>query len=702
MENASRPLEHTFLHLPRVGQQTERRFWSEGILTWSDLEALRQPPPDLFGRSDRDAWLEAIDESREALGREDADFFASRLPSREHYRIAATFPAETVFLDIETTGLSLYYDSITLIGTSRGDRYVCHLAGTRNEAWRELLTGAKCLVTFNGTTFDLKFLAKHVPNLRMPVAHVDLRYLARRVSLAGGQKAVEGQLGVIRPGAIDDVNGAGAVRLWYEYKAGQVDAGQRLVQYNHADVEGMKKILDETIRRIGEDNTASAPIARCAHFSNSPSSIHFETLASGRSNFIHVPIFQGRQGPVVTYDDLFGPTTDDSLSIIGVDLTGSELRATGWCRLDGRTARTELIRTDNEMIDAIRAAKPCLVSIDSPLSLPKGRSRVGDDDPGRASSGIMRECERMLKRRGINVYPCLIPSMQKLTERGILLAEKIRSLGVPVIESYPGAAQDIMNIPRKRASLDQLQEGLRLFGIRGEFLSSQVTHDELDAITSAIVGLFFWSGRFEALGNRTEDYLIIPDPRRDTVEPSRARRRRVVGVSGPIAAGKTTAALYLEKAGFTYGRYSQIVADLARERGQPVTRASLQKIGGEIHRDPGQRWLNQQLLSRLSKSGGDFVIDGLRWPEDHAFWMERFGPAYLHLHVQAASDVRRGRYTTSCDLSDEFDKASGHEVEKGVDSLRLLADRVLRNEQTPERLEQLLLDIVEKRFEEVC
>ena len=68
----------------------------------------------------------------------------------------------------------------------------------------------------------------------------------------------------------------------------------------------------------------------------------------------------------------------------------------------------------------------------------------------------MRECERMLKRRGINVYPCLIPSMQKLTRRGIDLAEKFRKLGIPVIESYPGAAQDIVGIPRKRAGLKYL------------------------------------------------------------------------------------------------------------------------------------------------------------------------------------------------------------------------------------------------------
>jgi predicted nuclease with RNAse H fold len=44
-----------------------------------------------------------------------------------------------------------------------------------------------------------------------------------------------------------------------------------------------------------------------------------------------------------------------------------------------------------------------------------------------------------------------LPSMQGLTRRGMALAVRLRDLGVPVIESYPGAAQDIMGIPRKRS-----------------------------------------------------------------------------------------------------------------------------------------------------------------------------------------------------------------------------------------------------------
>ena len=281
--------------------------------------------------------------------------------------------------------------------------------------------------------------------------------------------------------------------------------------------------------------------------------------------------------------------------------------------------------------------KPDLISIDSPLSLPKGRTAVTDDDPGRQMFGITRECERILKKRGVNVYPSLIQSMQALTARGIRLATHFRNLGVPVIESYPGAAQDIMNIPRKRADLALLKAGLVEFGISGDFLDQEVSHDELDAITSAAVGLFFMSGKFEALGNEDEEYLIIPDIKREKILGA---RRKVVGLSGPISSGKTTAGKYLQSLGFAYGRYSQVLQTLLQERGIPVTRESLQRVGEEVYEGRGQRWLGLELIKRLPETG-DLVIDGLRHPEDHSLLVEKFGADFLHIHVEAPESLRR-------------------------------------------------------------
>jgi predicted nuclease with RNAse H fold len=100
--------------------------------------------------------------------------------------------------------------------------------------------------------------------------------------------------------------------------------------------------------------------------------------------------------------------------------------------------------------------------------------------------------------------------MQMLTHRGIKLATELRKVGCKVIESYPGAAQDILGIPRKKASLQELKWGLSRSGITGDFLTAHITHDEVDAITSALVGLFYLADDYIALGTPAEGYLIVP------------------------------------------------------------------------------------------------------------------------------------------------------------------------------------------------
>jgi predicted nuclease with RNAse H fold len=111
---------------------------------------------------------------------------------------------------------------------------------------------------------------------------------------------------------------------------------------------------------------------------------------------------------------------------------------------------------------------------------------------------------------GIGVFWCLLPSMSAMTLRGIALARTFRASGILVIESYPGGAQDLLGIPRKRANFEELKRGLQRAGIEGDFVDRKVSHDEIDAITAALVGLFYLADEVVALGNALEDYLILP------------------------------------------------------------------------------------------------------------------------------------------------------------------------------------------------
>ena len=61
--------------------------------------------------------------------------------------------------------------------------------------------------------------------------------------------------------------------------------------------------------------------------------------------------------------------------------------------------------------------------------------------------------------------------------------------GPKVIESYPGAAQDVLCIPRKQKGLELLRAGLTELGLKRTYgLKNGISLMKSDAITSAIVG----------------------------------------------------------------------------------------------------------------------------------------------------------------------------------------------------------------------
>lgn len=579
-------------------------------------------------------------------------------------------PWDIMFLDIETTGLSHFYDEITVVGWSFAGKMNTLVKGQNPGAFFDDAARARVLVTFNGIRFDTKFIFKELPGIRLPEDHLDLMYVCRRLGLKGGQKAIEGELGIHCRDGLADVDGAAAVLLWHRYLRGDAAALRKLVRYNRADIAAMGEILDRVIPSFSHhpDMFLGEPLCRDWSAPNGWKELPGSLPAAAPSD----------RSPPPRYEDLLSDTAvvaprgtgERAARIVGIDLAGSAARSTGWCVLDGAHAQVAVLHTDDEILDATVAQGPGLVSIDSPLCLPKGRTTVDDSDPKRREHGIIRESERELKRRGVNVYPCLIQSMQKLTARGIGLARKLRAMGIPVIESYPGAAQDIMRIPRKGAGVEWLKQGLRDFGVTGEYAGAKVTHDELDAITSALVGKFHLVGMSEALGTDGETPLIVPKLKAGS-------RPLAIGVSGPIAAGKTTIARGLERRGFAYTRFSLAIDDLLAERGLPQDRLHRQEIGNQINEGGRQRWLSERTVARVG-SPDRVVIDGLRFPDDHAFLVERFGDRFLHVFVDADADVRCARYEDkNGDVS--FNDASSARVERCVPELRSLAHAVFHN-----------------------
>ena len=189
------------------------------------------------------------------------------------------------------------------------------------------------------------------------------------------------------------------------------------------------------------------------------------------------------------------------LVVVGVDLAGSPRRPTGLCLLRGLRAETHIAFSDDDILHVVRQARPDLVPIDAPLSLPKGRRTIHD-----RSGEHFRNCDRELLRRGIRFFPITLGPMRMLTERGLALKMKLRAMGYHAVECYPGAAQDVWGIPRQHRDRQGLLAGLRKLGLRG--LRKTATSDELDAATAALVGRWFLLDRAEILGDK--DGIVIP------------------------------------------------------------------------------------------------------------------------------------------------------------------------------------------------
>ncbi len=190
------------------------------------------------------------------------------------------------------------------------------------------------------------------------------------------------------------------------------------------------------------------------------------------------------------------------MSIVGLDLAGVERRPTGYCLLKGMNAETCIVYADEEILQRTEQAKPKVVAIDAPLSLPPGRETIED-----RRGEHLRESDRALLQKGIKFFPITLGPMRKLTVRGIKLRRILEEKGLKVLEVYPGGAQDVLGIPRKQHGLEKLRSGLETQGITG--LTDGLSDHELDAVTCAFVGKLFLEGKSVTYG-KPEDGIVMP------------------------------------------------------------------------------------------------------------------------------------------------------------------------------------------------
>lgn len=195
------------------------------------------------------------------------------------------------------------------------------------------------------------------------------------------------------------------------------------------------------------------------------------------------------------------------MRVVGLDLAGSSRRRTGYCLFAGGRVETRILYADSDVLGAVLGDKPEIVAIDAPLSLPFGRCCLLEECSCRGKAHL-RVCDKTLLSMKIPFFPITLGPMRLLTTRGMKLAESLAKRGIRAIEVYPGAAQDLWGIPRKQKDVEGLRAGLE--GLGQCRISQGLSHDELDAISCALVGKDVLLGKGFAVGIPQEGLMFLP------------------------------------------------------------------------------------------------------------------------------------------------------------------------------------------------
>ncbi|RLI78604.1 DUF429 domain-containing protein [Archaeoglobales archaeon] len=151
----------------------------------------------------------------------------------------------------------------------------------------------------------------------------------------------------------------------------------------------------------------------------------------------------------------------------------------------------------DEWFENFEGFKIKAAGIDAPLSFPK--------------KGF-RECERLLLKMGIRLFPPNAPFFKIIGLKGIEIAEMLKKRGIDVYEVYPYASRVFLNIaPKSKKTLkigkEEILEKLK------EFVDVEDVkdHNEIDAIIAALTVKLYYEGKgFLIKGFDGE--ILVPKP----------------------------------------------------------------------------------------------------------------------------------------------------------------------------------------------
>ncbi len=164
--------------------------------------------------------------------------------------------------------------------------------------------------------------------------------------------------------------------------------------------------------------------------------------------------------------------------VIGIDLAGSENNRSGFAiikeEFGQKDTKSRSIFSDVEILEEISRQKPEVVCFDAPITKKKENRKID------------------IQMQKYGALSLSLPGMQVLAKRAHALANKIKKLGVTVLEINPKATAEII-------------------GIEPQSLSKS-TH-QADAILAAMTGFLYLEDKTKEIGD-DDGKIIIPQPSR--------------------------------------------------------------------------------------------------------------------------------------------------------------------------------------------
>lgn len=170
--------------------------------------------------------------------------------------------------------------------------------------------------------------------------------------------------------------------------------------------------------------------------------------------------------------------------VAGLDLAASPRRCSGYSVIEVKNncsflTKIRCLSTDESIINEVLKDRVHVIAIDAPL----------------VKEPKMREVDKLMIKQGLKVFPPNFSWMRELSARGWLIAEKLRSLGIEVIETHPRSAMAV-------TGLGSLEELLGLLGIKvrvGDFSRRILHKDQRDSIIAAVVAYCYIKGCYNVV-----------------------------------------------------------------------------------------------------------------------------------------------------------------------------------------------------------